>query len=206
MMRLLALVGRVTSYFQVPAKVKGELRKSKALFYLRAFVSQAGLVQARMDDPYREAFRALLHENVVGQIRYHQRTAARCHRNHKIWHMSAQALFILAAIACVCHFSVHGENSDPQVLALNLAVIVLPAFGSAIGAFLQHGESERIKRLSEGLAEHLQLLRGKLLADIGRIPSSQELAALAEDFSNICLAELMDWRFLFLDRPLVLPA
>lgn len=204
--RISALLGRVASYSPVPMKVRGELRRSKAMFYLRSFVSQAGLVTAVLDEPYREAFRAFLHENVVDQIRYHRRTAERCHRNHKRWHMSAQVLFVLAAIACGLHFWVHGDITDLRVRALNFAVIVLPAFGGAIGALLHHGESERVKRLSEGLAEHLEILRGKLLTDLGRIPSSQELASLSEEFSNICLAELMDWRVLFLDRPLVLPA
>ncbi len=204
--RISALLGRVASHSPVPAKVGGELKSSKAMFYLRSFVSQAGLVTAVLDEPYRDAFRAFLHENVVDQIRYHRRTAERCHRNHKRWHMSAQALFVLAAIACGLHFLVHEESTDLRVRALNFAVIVLPAFGGAIGALLHHGESERIKRLSEGLAEHLEVLRGKLLADLGRIPSSQELASLTDEFSTICLAELMDWRFLFLDRPLVLPA
>lgn len=207
MTRLLVLVGRVSSHVQIPVHLgKGDPRKTWFHFYLRSMVRHAGLVKTEMNDSYRKAFRNLLYENVLGQEKYHEGTGARCHLVHTYGHGIAQVLFIVAALACVAHFWVHGTNAEPQVLFLNLGVIVLPAFAGAIGAILHHGESERIARRSEALEERLEELEAEILAYGDRVPSAQELGRLAEDFSRICLAELMDWRFLFLDRPLVLPA
>jgi hypothetical protein len=208
-MRTLALLGRVTSYFQVPAHIGKEAPgKSWIHFYLRMLVRQTGLAAARMDQSYREAFRAFLYDQVVSQERYHRKKVSRCHLTPKIWHGLTQILFGLAVVGCLLHFSVdhHATNSDPGVLTLNLMVIVLPAVGGAIGAILHQGESERITRRSKALAERLKELRTELLAHRGHTLSAQGLGRLAEDFSGVCLAELMDWRFLFLDRPLDLPA
>ena len=208
MMRLLALVGRVGSYLKVPAHVgKGDPGKSWCQFYLRALVRQTGLVAVPKDDSYREGVRKHLYMEVVNQERYHRKKSSRSRITHNLWHELAKYLFIAALVACGLHFIFHDSRSTPRlVLALNLMVIVLPAVGGAIGAILNHGESERVARRSQALGERLKELKAELLAQRGQAPTVQELGRLAEDFSSVCLAELMDWRFLFLDRPLGLPA
>lgn len=208
MMRLLALIGRPGSYFKVPAHVgKGDPGESWCQFYLRALVRQTGLISVPKDDSYRESFRLYLYGEVVSQERYHRKNSSRKHRAHKLWHRLAESLFIIAVIACGLHFLPHAPERKPWfVLMLNLMVIVLPAVGGAIGAILYHNESERVARRSKALGERLKELKAELLAKRGHAPTAQELGRLAEDFSNVCLAELMDWRFLFLDRPLGLPA
>jgi hypothetical protein len=203
MMRLLVLIGRITPSLQVPAHLEnGDPRKSWFHFYLRGLVREVGLVPAAMNCTYRKAFHDLLQRAIKEQIEYHANSAKRHHLAHIVWHGLSHLLFAVAAIACLVHFGHHGPNTEPSTLFLNLAVIVLPAFGGAIGATLHHGEAERIARRSEDLRENLQKLELLLKGAY----SYRDLGRIAESFANVTLSEVMDWRVLFLTRPLNLPA
>lgn len=205
MMRLLALIGRVTSSFQVPAHLGiGDPRKTWFHWYLRALVREAGLTRSRLEGRFLSAFRDLLQQGLAGQVHYHEKTAQKSHRRHELLHIAAQSSFFVAALACILHFTrLHHFSS--LVFLMNLGAIVLPAFGGALGAILHHSEMERIARRSHALEARLRQLN-KELDSFGETVSSQDLARIAETFSDISLAELADWRFLLLDRPLTLPA
>jgi hypothetical protein len=199
--------GLVTPFFQVPAHLaKGDPRKTWFHFYFRALVRDVGLASPRMEGT--ELYH-LLDKAIKEQVDYHERTKKTSHANHKFWHNFTQMLFGVAVIACLFHLREHGHNDELKILLLNLAVIVLPAFAGAIGAALHHGESERIANRSEALKEQF----GKLASDLkelkpaaGKVPSYRDLARIAEQFSILTQSELTDWRFLFLARPLTLPA
>jgi hypothetical protein len=83
---------------------------------------------------------------------------------------------------------------------------VLPSIGAALAAILHQGEFERIVFRSKTLEHRLTQLQGEL----DKLPtgtlSSKELAPVAETFSDIMLAEHVDWRFVFLGKDLTLPA
>lgn len=202
--RLLAPFGRVTVTFQVPAHLeRGDPRKTWFHWYFRTLVREAGMVAAKMTPEHRRNLREIFSDAIALQVQYHAgRVEASRHQRHR-WHQVAQGSFYVAGLACVLHFFPfsHGE---PLRTFLNLMVIVFPAFGGAIGAILHQSELERIVRRSEALEERLRSLQEEL-ESLGETPNARDLGRLTEGFSRIYVAELMDWRFLFLDRPLTLP-
>jgi hypothetical protein len=118
----------------------------------------------------------------------------------------AEPLFWLAGAACLVHLVLALLEIHPWrwvETMLNLLAIVFPGFGAALGAILHHGEFERIALRSQALEARLRSLADDLAA---ARPSSQDLGRIAETFSDMTMAELLDWRFAFLGKNLVLPA
>jgi hypothetical protein len=214
-MAFLSLLGQVTSSFQVPAYLEaGDPRRSWFNWYFRSTVRQAGLIHARADGSYLSASRQVLAQAIDSQVRYHAGVSAQNHKLHQRLHTTATILFILTAAACALHLLplIHGVRTllDQEFLHgfehfTTFCALVLPAFGGAISAISHQAEFDRISMRSHALSHHLEILSHQLYC-LGERPSSQDLGKIARSFTDLTLAELVDWRFALLGKDLTLPA
>ncbi|HEV2853539.1 MAG TPA: DUF4231 domain-containing protein [Thermoanaerobaculia bacterium] len=215
-MAFLSLLGQVTSSFQVPAHLEaGDPRRSWFNWYFRSTVRQAGLIRARADGSYLSASRQVLAQAIDSQVRYHAGASAQNHKLHHRLHKTATLLFILTAVACALHLlplidGVRKLLEDQGFLhgfehLTTFCALVLPAFGGAISAISHQAEFDRISMRSHALSHHLEILSHQLYC-LGERPSSQELGKIARSFTDLTLAELVDWRFAVLGKDLTLPA
>jgi hypothetical protein len=214
-MQVLALLARVTSSFQVPAHLAHhDPSQTWVTWHFRAVVRQAGLVGVRTDAAYLEACERVLARVVRSQICYHaQRRAELGHLRRRL-HYTTQGLFVLAGLACIPHWLaglprmpswLHGPKGWHTDRALSFAGLVLPTVAAALGAIASQSELERIEARSGALQSQLEIL-ARRLATHTRVPDSNKLGQAAQEFADVLLAELVDWRYVFLGKPLVLPA
>lgn len=201
--QVLDLVGRVPSSFKVPAKMEvGDPRRSWFNWYFRSLVRQAGMVSTRLDHPYLARYRQVLDESIQTQMVYHDTNCRTHHAVHRRAHLVVQGLFYLAFVVALVHVGPVEMVGLPRVF-LDVLVVALPGFGGALGAILLHGEFDRVAARSRALRPRLEQLK----ADLTRAgTTSRELGRIAEGFADLALAELMDWRFVFLEKNLVLPS
>jgi hypothetical protein len=201
-MEFLALIGRVPPSFKVPAYLKpSDPRRSWSNWHFRAIVRQVGLVGGQIDRKYLVDYKTVLLEAIEDQVKYHQESHGSFERLHHRPHLTAQFLFGLAALGCFFHVAKNWH--DPYKTALSFCAIVLPAVGAAFGAILHHGEFERVAMRSQAIGARLE----ELLEEAKKAePDLGQLGHIAEEFADLTMSELVDWRFVFLDKNLVLPA
>jgi Protein of unknown function (DUF4231) len=218
-MPFLSLLGHVTSSFQVPAHLEaGDPRRSWFHWHFRSMVRRAGLIQARVDGSYISAYRQVLAHAIDSQVKYHADNAAQSHKLQHRLHKTAEFLFILTAVICFLHIVPSFWGGLERALdgiypglfhgfegALSFFAIALPAFGGAIGAISHQAELDRISMRSHALNDHLETLARQLYC-LGERPCSRDLGRIALSFTDLALAELVDWRFVFLGKDLTLPA
>jgi len=207
-MQVLSLLSRVTPSFRVPVHMEhGDPRRSWAHWYLRAIVRHAGLPAGDFNGSHLADSRRVLVRWSRSQVSYHGEKAERSGYRYRLLHRTGSTLFIFAGVACLLQVAIPSEwRADDSVdRLLRIAVLVFPAFGAAIGATLHHGEFEKVANRSYALAARLQDLVNQV-ANPARRTSSHELGDAVEDVSEIMLAELSDFRYVFLDKPIVLPA
>lgn len=204
--QFLAPLGRTTPSFKVPAHLQpGDPRNSWFNWYFRALVRHGGMVQARFDSSHLRLCTQTLRDAVRKQIEYHENNSSRLETVARRSRRTGQGYFIVAGIACVLHLTGEDWQDTTIKFALSFATIILPVFGAALAAVSHHGEFERLAIRSEALAERLMSLLKKELTGAEPL-SSKELGRAAETFSEIMLAEILDWRFALLEKNLDLPA
>lgn len=205
-MRLLALLARVTSTFQVPAHLAHhEPGQSWFTWHFRTIARQAGLVGMLVDAAYLKACEQALIKLIRSQIRYHtQRSLDLGHLRRRL-HRIAACLFVVAGLACIPHWWVW-PREGLRVDILSLAGLVLPAFAGALVAIASQGELERIEVRSRALRGYLIALLARRQRSAREASTLSELGQEAQEFADILLAELVDWRFVFLGKPIELPA
>ncbi len=200
-LQFLSLLGRTPSSVKVPTHL-GTSDPSNKWFnwYFRALSRQMGLIQAQINSSYLDSYRQVLEGWIQSQREYHHRSSEHHERLHRHLLFTAHILFFLTLAFCLLHIF------EPCFAGLwTLGTIVFPAFGGALGAILHVGESERTAIRSNALRKHLETLACDLRC-LGETATSQDLGRLAQSFSDVALAELVDWRFVFLEKNLELPA
>jgi hypothetical protein len=202
--QFLALMGRITSSFQVPIHLGiSDPRNKWFNWYFRAAVREVGLVRAKLNSSYLDAYRQVLADWIRSQVDYHRRNAENHQKLHRRLLRLAHCLFFIALFSCVAHLCM--DDSSSYELLLGIGTIVLPAFAGALGAIAHIGEFERTASRSEALKANLETLACQLQC-LGEASTSRDLGQLAESFSKMALDELIDWRFSFLKKHLELPA
>ena len=88
---------------------------------------------------------------------------------------------------------------------------ILPALGASLEGINNQGEFRRVGKRSKSMANALEVLRSetikfeKLLdSDINLKNSlfSMQIASLANESARLMISEALDWRVVFLDKPL----
>ena len=156
---------------------------------------------------------------VNGQLDYHAKTARRCQRIEKILHRCGIALLLLTLAACGLHLlpnvlhAVHFSARLPPLLTF--AGGFFPALGAALAGIINQGEFRRIEKRSESMQEQLNSLKLAIESLRNRINQASDpppeqfsvpVTALASDAARLLLNEVLDWRVVFLDRPLTPPS
>jgi len=200
-LQFLTLLGRTPSSVKIPTHL-GPSDPSNKWFnwYFRALSRKMGLIQAQINSSYLDSYRQVLEDWIQSQRDYHHRS---CEHHEKLHHhllSTAHFLFFITLGFCLLHIFEHR-----LVELWTLGTIVFPAFGGALGAILHVGESERTALRSRPLRDHLEMLACKLRC-AGESATSQDLGRIAQNLSDVALAELVDWRFVFLEKDLELPA
>jgi hypothetical protein len=213
--RFLMALGRVLpSAPGVPAYVSDDDPSNSWIqWHFRAIVREAGLVDARFDHTYLSAACFFLKtEGVDKQVDYHTTNAERLERADKFLHRAGYILFGLAAVAGTLHllnYGLHFFDHDGQVaLYLTLITVVGPSFGAALTAIRFQSELERVIKRSRAMQGQLEQIAEELekCRSPNAKPSSSALGEIATRGAQLMTSEVLDWRTVFLERPLGLPA
>ena len=190
-------------------------------WHYRAIERAAGLPSAVFDEDCLRICKALWSASLVeDQRNYHLANQCRFHQLDHALHRTANWMFIATLVVCVAHLALiysvdfyernHLPSPVPNWLPgyLILAAAVLPARGAALAAIRTQGEFPRIVRRSAAMRERLTELK----LDLASLPigaeelNSARLRQCAEKVANLMINATLDWRVVFQDRPLGLPA
>jgi hypothetical protein len=218
--RFLMALGRVLpSAPGVPVYVSDDDPSNSWIqWHFRAIVRATGVIDARFDKAYLGAACFFVKaEGIDRQVIYHKENGERLERADKFLHLAGNTLFGLAAVACTLHLLnyvlqlVHAHmfaHEGGVALCLTLITVVGPAFGAALTAIRFQGEFERVikrSRAMKGQLEQISAELDKCRSDDAK-PSSGALGEIATRGAQLMISEVLDWRTVFLERPLGLPA
>jgi hypothetical protein len=218
--RFLMALGRVLpSAPGVPVYVSDDDPSNSWIqWHFRAIVRAAGIIDARFEKSYLSAVCMFVKtEGIDGQVTYHKGNAERLERADRFLHRAGIFLFRLAAAACTFHLLnyvllLFGKHMFPHegwiALSLTLITVVGPAFGAALTAIRFQGEFERVIKRSRAMKGQLQQISDELekCQRTSATPSSGTLGEIATRGAQLMISEVLDWRTVFLERPLGLPA
>ena len=134
------------------------------------------------------------------------------HRLHK----TGEWLFISTLVACLFHLGhLWLEEADgfrwiPVSLSgwMTLFCAFFPAMGAAFSAIRSQSEVQRLAQRSKAMETALAEMYHDFdrLTDAYNSPESPALRKCADRVSHLMINEMLDWRVVFQDRPLGLPA
>ena len=204
-LRVVAPVGGARPFAQVPAHhgTYGSPTATWMDWYVRAVARSAGLPDAPVDRAYLAASLAHLHDLIEGQAGFHRNSARRSHIIERRLMAGVVVALSLTLVACLLHLA--GVLSGPMVFLCG----ALPALGAALAGINNQGEFRRIAKRSGAMEERLnEMLEqvDRLRERIADAPAGEAFAnrvrILAQDSAQILVNEVLDWRVVFLDRPL----
>ncbi len=188
-------------------------------WYVRSIERWLGLPSVVVDREHLLLCLGQLRETVALQADYHGRTDRISQNIEHRLHWVGIFLLALTAFACFLHLlpgllhSFHLPGILPNVLTFLCGF--LPALGASLAGIVNQGEFRRIAKRSRAMKAQLLRMKARLdalQAEIdahGNKPQRQysvEVAALAEEVSGLLVYEVLDWRVVFLDRPLLPPS
>jgi hypothetical protein len=173
-------------------------------WYVRAVARDIGLPDCRADLEHVKNCLADLHELIVGQRDYHQAVHTRSHSIEHRLHLGGLTFIALTLIACGLHLA----HALLPTHILIFACGFFPALGAALAGIDNQGEFRRVARRSEAMAAHLKRLKTRVEAFMKQVDDDPnrahvpEASALASEAATLLVAEVLDWRVVFLDRPI----
>jgi hypothetical protein len=185
-------------------------------WHLRAIDRSVGLPNATMNTDSLKDCLSYMTKVVKNQGEFHRATAARSERIEHRLHRLGFGLFVLVLGLILVHLSLyfipatHVAPEHAKKLSWDgwtFLCAFLPAVGAALAAISNQGEFGRIARRSKAMAERLDQMHQELesLQNSVSIRSSKT-TSLALQIAQTMVDEVLDWRVVFLDRPLVTPA
>jgi hypothetical protein len=185
-------------------------------WHYRAIERAAGLPNVTLSREYMESCREFWCENLLeGQRSYHAGAGERSEKMDHWLHHTGEMMFSATLIACalhILHLWVEGDmrfSWIPEHLSgwLTVASAALPALGAALATIRSQAETQRLKQRSRAMSETFASLH-LAMSSIRIADESLSSVALRETFdsaTDLMIRELLDWRVVFQDRPLVLP-
>jgi len=173
-------------------------------WYARAVARSIGLPSARLDRAYLNASLLHLESLLTGQLKYHQSNARQSWALEHRLHIGIVTLFALTFIACILHLL----HIPLPGNILTFFCGFFPALGAALAGINNHGEFRRVAKRSEAMQEQLRSLLNRSVKLRERVASVSEGAlafdasGISGDFAHLLVTEVLDWRVVFLDRPL----
>lgn len=180
-------------------------------WHYRAIERAVGLVPARLDGEYlRGCQRSIGQSLLEEQRRYHRSNAHRLEQLDHRLHTTGNTLFLATCFACSAHLLLLVPSGELPSWAWILTTLcgVLPVIGAATAALRSQGEYHRIAQRSLAMEQRLEGLHTRLASMQLRDQSgdSASLRRLTSEASDLMIGEVLDWRIVFKDRPLVWPA
>jgi hypothetical protein len=218
-LRLVAPLGGARPLPHIPAHwaTYGQPSATWMAWYVRAVERDLGLPAAVVDkDHLRTCLDQLIHV-LAGQVSYHARNAERNGRLESRLHGCGVILLLLTLLACGLHFVADlPEWHRPLAVMAALAFCCgfFPALGAALAGIANQGEFLRIHKRSQAMRDQLKILlkdiedaASNLEREPGSLsrPYSPLVSARASDAARLLVHEVLDWRVVFLDRPLTTP-
>ncbi len=205
-LRLVAPVGGGRPFAHVPAHLAtyGQPQATWMDWYARAVARDIGLPNVVVDNSYLGACLAHLHTLLGDQLKYHRDNTDRCHNVENRLHIAGLVLLSLTLAACVLHL-LHLFLPAPM---LTFVCGFCPALGAALAGIDNQGEFRRVARRSHAMQKHLRSLmqRVELLQKAIASPEASQgafapqVGVVAGDAASLLVAEVLDWRIVFLDR------
>lgn len=182
-------------------------------WHARAVQRSAGLPNNTVNAEYLSGLKGLLLEVLIsGQRNYHDENSKRLGSVDHSLRFFGESLFITTLAVCLVHFSIviiaRHEALGGWDRWLTFGAAFLPALGAALAAIRSQGEFHRVAQRSRGMCEELEQLR-QTVANLPARPNelnSQLLQKAVEQTTRLMYSEVLDWRIVFQDRPLVWPA
>lgn len=192
----------------------GRPTESWMSWHARALERATGLPSARVDEAYVQT--ALVHLKTVvdGQTAFHETSHHRHHRLEHRLHWVGVSLFGLTAAVVAAHFvelaaghSTGHENAHDGMGWMIVVAAFFPVVGAALAGINNQGEFARLAMRNEAMADRLQGCAQEI-DDLSRRAGTLRLVDVVR--LSMCVAQLMidevvDWRVIFLHRPLVPP-
>lgn len=216
LVRFNCLLGGLWQHASVPSHLAtyGNPAATWMQWHARAVERAAGLPNVVVQSEYLSACRELLLEALIsGQEDYHDGNARRLGSIDRRLHRWGEFLFLATLGACVFHLLVALREEwfvgtvDRWDRWLMFLAAFLPALGAAIAAIRSQGEFHRVVQRSLAMSDELALLR-QAVANVPTRPdelNSQLLQQAVEQTTRLMYNEVLDWRIVFQDRPLVWP-
>lgn len=215
-LRMASLLGGERPFPQLAAHFAkyGQPGATWVSWYVRAVERHCGVPDNVVDGDYLVRSVRELRTLIEGQLRYHQSTAAQCHLTEHRLHRLGLTLLGGTLLAAGLHIAgsfvpgLHSPGASGILIALGA---FLPALGASLAGINNQGEFRRIAKRSEAMAEHLK----KLLAEAGALTPADgspvtlrwtAVADLTARVTQLMVNEVLDWRVVFLDRPLNPPS
>ncbi|HVZ68029.1 MAG TPA: DUF4231 domain-containing protein [Rhizomicrobium sp.] len=213
-MRVLTLTGSSTLEIRRTAHTGEDARDSGAAWvgwYYRAIVREVGMVGARADAKYASDIAQLVRQTELAeQIAYHKSSEGVSHRIDHRLDMLGMALFGATAALClvfaIAHFLL-GWDIDKHAKIETFFTAFLPALGAAVYGIRVQGEFGRIARRARSMGEQLARISASLESEAvkGTLTLSR-VSFLTEMAAQAMALDVTDWRFVFREKPLTLPA
>ncbi|MBN1566848.1 MAG: DUF4231 domain-containing protein [Acidobacteria bacterium] len=208
------LLGGARQHFSLPGHLisYGNPANTWMYWHYRAVARAAGLAEMQFDDIHLGAVQKTWRDVLLqGQIKYHKDNSRDLSIIDQRLHWLANGLFASTFVACAVHFGLSITMEMLPVWAGILLITlnaVLPAFGAAIAAIRSQGEFHRIAQRSLAMYEELDDLKLALsqIAACGNELKSQDMRRIIDQTARLMINETLDWRIVFQDRPLALPA
>jgi hypothetical protein len=217
-LRLGVSLGIMRPFPQVPAQWAsyGDPASTWMAWYVRAVERDVGLPSARLDTDHVSRCAQDLSAIINEQLNFHHTNAKRSHRIERRLHTMGLWLLGATTVACTAHllFGLGAiANTSPWVLgSLTFLAGFLPALGAAFAGISNQGEFRRLVMRSEAMCGRLGELEKRAGGIIERLTSkpmgswaprvSGEVSELAIQTAQLMVNEVLDWRIVFLDRPL----
>jgi hypothetical protein len=215
-LRFLAPLGGARPFPRMAAPAQhgayGDPTRTWMYWYARAVARQVGLPTARIDREYLEQYISFLQESINEQIAFHSVNKDRSKAIEDHLRITGVCLFAATALACLTHLMfLVCKLPHPDLLASALILIagVFPAFGAALAAIRDQGEFQRLEMRSAAMVTRLEQSLGELEAirQVNRnaplrAACFENLAKVAQEVATVMVGEVLEWRIVFLDRPL----
>jgi hypothetical protein len=216
-LRLVAALGGGRPFPQIPAHYStyGQPGSSWMSWYVRTVERDLGIPTVVVDKKYLDECLTDLLKQMTGQLKYHQINAERSQLIENRLHFWGYFFLGTTLLACSLHllpgfiFKIYPPEGISNFLTACCGFF--PALGAAIAGIINQGEFRRVSKRSISIQGKI----GELLKKIEKLKKqvasteyasgqqfSSKAVELASAAARLMIYEVLDWRVVFLDRPL----
>ncbi len=203
-----------------PAQGEGAEAAGWVEWYFAATRREAGLTSARFDGAtMHKIAEAILEDEIRPQIAYHGKKAHILHKLEHRLHIMGEFAFGLTLLVCLVYLTLVALAGGDGALAeiayeakknakgwVTLLTGFLPSLGAALFGIRVQGEFGSTAERSHATAAQLKLIVRNLEAFAKtQKPRLETLQLRVEEAARAMLLENMDWRMLYISKPLNLP-